>query len=57
MQEFWFTLSEQIHEWVFYVNLSQDSETYIELNAIAEALKHLCWKQVSYDPTCKVVKW
>ena len=48
VQEFRFALSEQIREQVFYVNLAQNIETHIKSNVIANALKHLCWKQGSY---------
>ncbi len=48
VQEFRFALSEQIRQQIFYVNLVKNIETYIKTNVIAEALKHLCWKQSSY---------
>ena len=48
VQEFRFALSEQIRQQIFYVNLVKNIETYIKSNVIAEALKHLCWKQSSY---------
>lgn len=48
VQEFRFSLSEQIRQQIFYVNLVKNIETYIKSNVIAEVLKHLCWKQSSY---------
>jgi len=48
VQEFRFALSGQIRQQIFYVNLVQNIETYIKSNVIAEALKHLYWKQSSY---------
>lgn len=48
VQEFRFALSEQIRQQIFYVNLVKNIETYIKSNVIAEALKHLYWKQSSY---------
>lgn len=47
VQEFRFALGEQIRQQIFYVNLVQNIETHIKSNAIADALKHLCWKQGS----------
>ena len=48
VQEFRFAISGRIRQQIFYVNLVKNIETYIKSNVIAEALKHLYWKQSSY---------
>ena len=45
VQEFRFTLSEQIRQQIIYVNLVQNIETSIKSNAVVNILKYLCLKQ------------